>query len=227
MTFDPMEEQRRREAEQRARDEEHRAREEERRERDFRDNIERQREDLRRAAVEGERPEELREREREIERLVREHTRERERAERERDRDFRRGERRARHRERHEFRFGRHGFDINVDIDPDEIARSVSAAFVGMDDDDDGGESHDQTVEKTFTVEGMPRLRVQNISGETSIRVGEAGQVKVVARKRVKGGSSDRAKRLLENVEVRIEQRGNDIFVEPHLYEQERSWLDL
>ena len=225
MTFDPMEEQRRREAEQRARDEEHRAREEERRERDFRDNIERQREDVRRAAVEGERPEELREREREIERLVREHTRERERAERERDRDFRREERRARHQERHEFRLGRHGFDINVDIDPDEIARSVSAAFVGMDDDD--GEAHDQTVEKTFAVEGMPRLRVQNVSGETAIRVGEPGHVRVVARKRVKGGSADRAKRLLENVEVRIEQKGNDIFVEPHLYEQERSWVDL
>src|SRR5205814_9353893 len=51
--------------------------------------------------------------------------------------------------------------------------------------------------------------------------------VRVVAHKRVKGGSADRAKRLLENVEVRIEQKGNDIFVEPHLYEQERTWLDL
>src|SRR5207245_2632216 len=85
----------------------------------------------------------------------------------------------------------------------------------------------DETVEKTFVVEGMPRLRVRNVSGETNIRAGEAGQVRVVARKRVKGGSADRAKRLLENVEVRIEQRGNDIFVEPHLYEQERSWLEM
>ena len=151
--------------------------------------------------------------------------RDRDRAEREREREQRRGERRARQEARHEFRFGSHGLDINVDVDPDEIARSVSAAFVGMDDDDD--ESHDQTLEKTFTVDGMPRLRVQNVSGETAIRVGEPGQVRVVARKRVKGGSADRAKRLLENVEVRIEQRGNDIFVEPHLYEQERSWLDL
>jgi DUF4097 and DUF4098 domain-containing protein YvlB len=49
----------------------------------------------------------------------------------------------------------------------------------------------------------------------------------VVARKRVRGGSADRAKRLLENVEVRIEQHGADIYVEPHLYEQERSWRDL
>ena len=178
MTFDPMDEQRRREAEQRARD-----------------------------------------------RAQRESDRGRERADREREREHRREERRARHEARHEFRFGAHGFDINVDVDPDEIARSVSAAFVGMDDDD--GESHDQTVERTFTVDGMPRLRVQNVSGETAIRIGEAGQVRVVARKRVKGGSADRAKRLLENVEVRIEQKGNDIFVEPHLYEQERSWLDL
>ena len=178
MTFDPMDEQRRREAEQRARD-----------------------------------------------RAQRESDRGRERADREREREHRREERRARHEARHEFRFGAHGFDINVDVDPDEIARSVSAAFVGMDDDD--GESHDQTVERTFTVDGMPRLRVQNVSGETAIRIGESGQVRVVARKRVKGGSADRAKRLLENVEVRIEQKGNDIFVEPHLYEQERSWLDL
>jgi len=73
----------------------------------------------------------------------------------------------------------------------------------------------------------MPRLRGQNVSGEIAIRVGESNQVRVVAHKRVKGGSADRAKRLLENVEVRIEQQGNDIFVEPHLYEQERSWLDL
>ncbi|HYU83096.1 MAG TPA: DUF4097 family beta strand repeat-containing protein [Candidatus Polarisedimenticolia bacterium] len=178
MTFDPMDDQRRREAEQRDR-----------------------------------------------ERIQRDSERDRERGERERERERRREERRARHEARHEFRFGARGFDINVDVDPDEIARSVSAAFVGMDDDDD--ESHDQTVEKTFAVDGMPRLRVQNVSGETAIRVGESGQVRVVARKRVKGGSADRAKRLLENVEVRIEQKGNDIFVEPHLYEQERSWLDL
>jgi DUF4097 and DUF4098 domain-containing protein YvlB len=159
-------------------------------------------------------------------RAKREKDRERDRADRERDREQRREERRARHEARHEFRFGARGFDINVDVDPDEIARSVSAAFVGM-DDDDTSESHDQTIEKTFAVDGVPRLRVQNVSGETAIRVGESGQVRVVARKRVKGGSADRAKRLLENVEVRIEQKGSDIFVEPHLYEQERSWLDL
>jgi len=149
---------------------------------------------------------------RERDRIQRENDREHERGDREREREHRREERRARHEARHEFHFGHRGLDIKVDVDPDEIARSVSAAFVGMDEDD--GESHDQTIEKIFTVDSMPRLRVQNVSGETAIRVGEPGQVRVVARKR-------------ENVELRIEQKGNDIFVEPHLYEQERSWLDL
>src|SRR5438477_4371263 len=147
-----------------------------------------------------------------------ERDREREREERHRDREARREQRRA-------FHLSRHGFTLGVD--PDEIARSVSAAFVGMDDDAGDGESFDETVEKVFAVEGMPRLRVRNVSGETNIHVGNPGEVRVVARKRVRGGSSDRAKRLLENVEVRIEQRGNDVYVEPHLYEQERAWLDL
>jgi DUF4097 and DUF4098 domain-containing protein YvlB len=194
-----MDDQRRRQAEQRAREAEQRARETEQRARDAE--------------------------QRDSDRAQRESDRERARAEREREREQRHEERRARHEARHEFRFDSRGMKFSVDVDPDEIARSVSAAFVGM--DDGGGESHDQTIEKTFVVEGMPRLQVQNVSGETAIRVGEPGQVRVVARKRVKGGSADRAKRLLENVEVRIEQRGDDIFVEPHLYEQERSWGDL
>jgi DUF4097 and DUF4098 domain-containing protein YvlB len=194
-----MDDQRRRQAEQRAREAEQRARETEQRARDAE--------------------------QRDSDRAQREGDRERARAEREREREQRHEERRARHEARHEFRFDSRGMKFSVDVDPDEIARSVSAAFVGM--DDGGGESHDQTIEKTFVVEGMPRLQVQNVSGETAIRVGEPGQVRVVARKRVKGGSADRAKRLLENVEVRIEQRGDDIFVEPHLYEQERSWGDL
>jgi putative adhesin len=152
--------------------------------------------------------------------------RQRDRERREREREERREQRRVRHAERHAFGFTRHGFDIDVDIDPDRIARSVSS-FIDFEDEDDDGEAHDETIEKSFVVEGMPRLRVRNVSGETRVGSGEPGQVRVVARKRVRGASAERAKRLLENVEVRIEQRGNEIYVEPHLYEQERSWLDL
>src|SRR2546428_13526233 len=126
-----------------------------------------------------------------------------------RDREHRREERERererRHEERHAFHFGPRGLDINVDVDPEEIARSVSAAFTDVDADD--GETREETIEKEFTVAGMPRLRVRNVSGCTSIRAGDTGHVRVVARKHVRGGSADRARRLFENVEVRIEQR--------------------
>ena len=57
--------------------------------------------------------------------------------------------------------------------------------------------------------------------------MGTDGTVRVQARKRVRGSSAEKAKRLLQNVEVRMEQQGNVIGVKPHLYEQDRGWLDL
>lgn len=90
-----------------------------------------------------------------------------------------------------------------------------------------GDREESQVVEKRFTVAGMPRVRVRNVSGDTSVSSGPAGEVFVRARKRVRGWSEDRAKRLLENVEIRLEQRGDEIIIEPTLYQQERGWLDL
>jgi len=144
--------------------------------------------------------------------------RQRDRERRHADREQRRTERAAR---RH-LHFQTHG--IGIGVDPEEIARSVSSAFLG---DDMEGEAHEVTVEREFKVDGMARLRVSNVSGETSIRAGPPGEVKVIAHKVVRGTSEERAKRLLENVELRIEQHGNEVRVEPRLYEQERGWLDL
>lgn len=90
-----------------------------------------------------------------------------------------------------------------------------------------GGREESETVERRFQVTGMPRLRLRNVSGDSSVKVGEPGEILVRARKRVHGWSEDRAKRLLENVEIRMEQDGDQITVEPRLYEQERGWLDL
>lgn len=84
-----------------------------------------------------------------------------------------------------------------------------------------------QEEERRFEVSGMPRLRVRNVSGDTRFGVGTAGEVVVHIHKRVHGWSEDRAKRLLENVEIRMEQRGDEIVVEPLLHQQERGWLDL
>lgn len=103
------------------------------------------------------------------------------------------------------------------------FAKSFMKDFAG----DVGGESYSETLNAEFPFEHMPRLRVRNISGETTIRVGETGKIVVVARKHVNASSEDRAKRLLQNLEIRMEKHGDELSVEPHLYEQERGWVDL
>ncbi|HVR87967.1 MAG TPA: DUF4097 family beta strand repeat-containing protein [Candidatus Limnocylindria bacterium] len=90
-----------------------------------------------------------------------------------------------------------------------------------------GGEEYSEIVERDFTVGELPRLSVRNISGQTRITVGPNRTVHVRARKRVRGTSEERAKRLLENVEVRMDQSGDDITLRPHLYEQDRGWVDM
>jgi hypothetical protein len=92
---------------------------------------------------------------------------------------------------------------------------------------DAGGDEYSETVERDFAVSGTPGLHVRNVSGDTRISVGEAGKIHVTARKRVRGTSEERAKRLLENVEVRMEQDGDEVLLKPHLYEQDRGWADL
>lgn len=92
---------------------------------------------------------------------------------------------------------------------------------------DDGGDEFTEDLEQTFAVGPAPTLRTRNVSGQTRIEVGPAGAIRVQARKRVRGSSAEKAKRLLQNVEVRMEQQGDAVEVRPHLYEQDRGWLDL
>src|SRR5205814_548981 len=164
----------------------------------------------------------MREQEREMRRQEREHERETHRQDRERSREERRTL-------RDEIRRTMHttlGSDLGH-----HIGRSIRESMnfnVDLGDlADVGGEEYSEVVEREFTVGGMPRLHVRNVSGDTKITVGEDGKVRVNARKRVRGTSEERAKRLLENVEVRMEQDGDDIILKPHLYEQDRGWADL
>lgn len=92
---------------------------------------------------------------------------------------------------------------------------------------DAAGDDYSETIERDFAVGQSPGLHVRNVSGDTRVRVGEDGNIHVIARKRVRGTSEERAKRLLENVEVRMEQNGDEVLLKPHLYEQDRGWADL
>jgi len=69
---------------------------------------------------------------------------------------------------------------------------------------DIAGHEYSEVIERDFAVGAMPRLHVRNVSGDTKVSIGPAGAIHVTARKRVRGTSEERAKRLLENVEVRM-----------------------
>lgn len=155
--------------------------------------------------------------ERDQARAAREEAREAERMARGAEREQRREERRGR-------RHG-HGTDLGVGFpfDPSEFAKGFMKEFVG----DVTGDTYDETVNGEFLFDRMPKLQVRNISGETTIRAGEPGKITVVATKHVNASSEDRAKRLLQNLEIRMEQRGDELRIDPHLYEQERGWIDL
>lgn len=162
-----------------------------------------------------------------------------ERDERRADRDVRREERRAerevRRAERHRIRAEMHAHlgdvlreRIRAEVQQGLRGKKWSFGFGDMGPGMQGERAEaSEIVEKRFEVAGIPRLRVSNVSGETDISVGASNEVFVRARKRVHGWSEDRARRLLENVEIRMEQDGDEIVVEPRLFQQERGWLEL
>jgi hypothetical protein len=202
----------------------------------FEGDIERRVRDARRAAHEQARAAERMAREsermaREAERMARDTERQTREQMREQMRDARRAERDARREERAEWR-GRRHIHIDTDIpggaaafgfDAGDFAKRFMKDFVT----DATGDSYSETVNGEFLFDRMPRLRIRNVSGETRIKVGDAGKITVVAKKQVTAGSEDRAKRLLQNLEIRMEKSGDELRIEPHLYEQERSWVDL
>ena len=173
---------------------------------------------------------------REHERMGREterHARETERHARDEARDqareARRAERDARREEWRGRRIHIHGDEeagATFGFGPD-FAKDFAKGFIKDFVSDATGDSYSETVTAEFVFERMPRLRVRNISGETRVRIGEPGKITVVAKKHVNASSEDRAKRQLQNLEIRMEKGAEELRVEPHLYEQERGWIDL
>lgn len=159
---------------------------------------------------------------RDAERAARDAGRDAERRAREAEREARHAERHARREERRQHAGNAGSFTFGFDAE--RFAKRFVTDFVS----DATGDTFSETVQAKFTFERMPRLRIRNISGETRVKVGdEAGTIEVVARKHVTASSEDRAKRLLQNLEIRMEKNGDELRVEPHLYEQERGWVDL
>lgn len=84
-----------------------------------------------------------------------------------------------------------------------------------------------EVVEKRFRLAGMPRIETANVAGSTVIRGGRGEEVVVRATKRAQAESAERARRVLENVDVIIEQEGDSVRVSQRAFLVERGWLGL
>ncbi|HYY54104.1 MAG TPA: DUF4097 family beta strand repeat-containing protein [Candidatus Dormibacteraeota bacterium] len=82
-------------------------------------------------------------------------------------------------------------------------------------------------VERRFKVTGGAVLRVENPSGETRVRGADGDEVVVRARKRTYADSTEGGKRVLENLEIQMEQNGNEIRIWQRAYMLERGWMNL
>jgi hypothetical protein len=166
---------------------------------------------------------------RDAQRAAHESAREAARTAREQAREARRAERDARREEWRGRRVHIHGDDLGAafGFDAGDFAKDFAKGFMKDFVSDATGDSYSETATGEFAFDRMPRLRVRNISGQTRLRVGDPGKITVVAKKHVNASSEDRAKRQLQNLEIRMEKNGDELRIEPHLYEQERGWIDL
>jgi DUF4097 and DUF4098 domain-containing protein YvlB len=166
---------------------------------------------------------------RDAERMARDTDRQVREEAREQTRETRRAERDARREEWRGRRVHIHGSDVGAafGFDARDLAKDFAKGFMKDFVSDATGDSYSETVTSEFVFDRMPRLRVRNISGETRVRTGDPGKITVVAKKHVNASSEDRAKRQLQNLEIRMEKNADELRIEPHLYEQERGWIDL
>ena len=82
-------------------------------------------------------------------------------------------------------------------------------------------------LEKRFRTSGIPLVRVENAAGDTRVRGGPGDEVVVRARKRAHAESQERGRRVLDNIEVDVEQQGDEIHVSQRAYLLERGWINL
>ena len=82
-------------------------------------------------------------------------------------------------------------------------------------------------IERRFKVSGGAILSVENPAGETHVHGAAGDEVVVRARKRAYSESTEGGKRVLENLEVQMEQVGNKISIWQRAYMLERGWMNL
>ncbi|HUJ43313.1 MAG TPA: DUF4097 family beta strand repeat-containing protein [Opitutaceae bacterium] len=83
----------------------------------------------------------------------------------------------------------------------------------------------ERTVEKTFTVQPGGTLKVQTSGGNVSVEAGAGDVVKVVAKEKIRADTDAQADELLKDLDLTIEQQGNDVTAIAKYEKKLGSWF--
>ena len=83
----------------------------------------------------------------------------------------------------------------------------------------------ERTVEKTFTVQPGGTLKVETSGGNVSVEPGSGDTVKVIAKEKIRADSEAEADQILKDLELTIEQQGNDVTAIAKYHRGVTSWF--
>jgi len=80
-----------------------------------------------------------------------------------------------------------------------------------------------RTVEKNFTVQPGGSLKVKTAGGDIKVLTGAGNEVRVTATERIQADTDAKADELLKNLDLTIEQQGNDVTATAK-YDKQGGW---
>ena len=83
----------------------------------------------------------------------------------------------------------------------------------------------ERTVEKTFSVQPGGTLKVETSGGNVTVEPGAGDSVKVIAKEKVRASSDAEADQLLKELELTIEQTGNDVTAIAKVHRGATGWF--
>ena len=83
----------------------------------------------------------------------------------------------------------------------------------------------ERTVEKTFSVQPGGTLKVETSGGNVTVEPGAGDSVKVIAKEKIRASSDAEADQLLKELELTIEQTGNDVTAIAKVHRGATGWF--
>jgi hypothetical protein len=113
-------------------------------------------------------------------------------------------------------------------MSPRSVIRALAPAVLAFVSTVAGAATARETIEETFAFEPGSHLRLENVNGSVRLEAWDRDEIRVVAEKKARASSAERAEELLRALEVRIEPVDGGLEVEtrhPRASDGVLSWL--